>query len=160
MSWPLPIQPSASTIVISNISPANYTTEQPDLRDLRSSIRHHSECSSSVQGSAVTSTLRISSRNTRLVLGKAGKTLAKANTRAAQLEAENQRLKYQMDSTKITRFRKRVQVNPNECFSNVEAVNVAIDQAAALQTQQHCRLSRHHIQMSKKSRKQQKNQQL
>jgi hypothetical protein len=34
------------------------------------------------------------SRGTRLVLGKAGKAIAEANTRAAQLEAENQRLKY------------------------------------------------------------------
>ena len=69
------------------------------------------------------------------MLGKAGKALAKANTRAAQLEAENQRLKYRIDSNKITRSRKRVQVNPNERFSNVEAIKAAIDQAAALQAQ-------------------------
>lgn len=34
------------------------------------------------------------SRDTRLVLSKAGKAIAAANTRAAQLEAENQRVKY------------------------------------------------------------------
>ena len=48
------------------------------------------------------------------MLGKAGKAIAVANTRAAQLETENKRLKYQLDSTRITRSRKRVQVNPNE----------------------------------------------
>ena len=34
------------------------------------------------------------SRSTRIVLSKAGKAIAAANTRAAQLEAKNQRLKY------------------------------------------------------------------
>ena len=90
------------------------------------------------------------SRNIRLVLGKAGKALAKANTRAAQLEAENQRLKYRIDSNKITRSRKRVQVNLNERFSNVEAIKAAIDQAAALQAQ---RASRSDEQEAKKAAK-------
>ncbi|USP74411.1 hypothetical protein yc1106_01685 [Curvularia clavata] len=75
------------------------------------------------------------SRSTRLVLSKAGKAIAEANTRAAQLEAQNQQLRYQLDSYKITRVRKRVQVNPNERFSNVESIKAAIDQAAALQAQ-------------------------
>ncbi|KAF1932963.1 DDE-domain-containing protein [Didymella exigua CBS 183.55] len=48
------------------------------------------------------------SRSTRLMLGKAGKAIARANTRAARLESENQRLKYQLDSTRVTRSRKRV----------------------------------------------------
>ena len=76
------------------------------------------------------------SRSTRLVLGKAGKAIAEANTRAAQLKAENQRLKYQLDSTTVTRVRKRVQVNPNKRFSNVESIKAAIDRAAAQQAQQ------------------------
>jgi len=70
------------------------------------------------------------------VLGKAGKAIAAANTRAAQLEAENQRLKYQLDSTRITRSRKRVQINPNERFSNIQSIKAAIDRAAALKAQQ------------------------
>ncbi|KAF1926399.1 DDE-domain-containing protein, partial [Didymella exigua CBS 183.55] len=37
------------------------------------------------------------SRSTRVVLSKAGKAIARANTRAARLESENQRLKYQLD---------------------------------------------------------------
>ncbi|RYN70635.1 hypothetical protein AA0119_g13691 [Alternaria tenuissima] len=76
------------------------------------------------------------SRSTRLVLGKAGKAITEANTRAAQLEAENQRLKYQLHSTTVTRVRKRVQVNPNQRFSNVESIKTAIDRAAAQQAQQ------------------------
>ena len=56
------------------------------------------------------------SRSTRVVLGKAGKAIAEANTRAAQLEAENHRLKYQSNRFKITRTRKRIQINPNERF--------------------------------------------
>ena len=76
------------------------------------------------------------SRSTRLVLGKAGKAITEANTRAAQLEAENQRLKYQLHSTTVTRVRKRVQVNPNQRFSNVESIKAAIDRAAAQQAQQ------------------------
>ncbi|KAF1931810.1 DDE-domain-containing protein [Didymella exigua CBS 183.55] len=55
---------------------------------------------------------------------------------AAQLKAENQQLKYQLDHYKITRTRERVQVNPNEQFSNVESIQAAIDRAAALQAQQ------------------------
>ena len=71
-----------------------------------------------------------------MLLGKAGKAIAEANTRAAQLEAENQRLKYQLDSFKITRSRKRVQINTNERFSNIESIKAAIDRAAALQAQE------------------------
>jgi uncharacterized small protein (DUF1192 family) len=70
------------------------------------------------------------------VLSKAGKAITEANTRAAQLKADNQRLKHQLDYHKITRIRKRVQVNPNERFSNVESIKAAIDRAAVLQAQQ------------------------
>jgi hypothetical protein len=69
------------------------------------------------------------SRSTRLVLGKAGKANAEANTRAAQLEADNQRLRYQLDTHQITRVRKRVQVNPKERFSNVDSIKAAVDRA-------------------------------
>ena len=70
------------------------------------------------------------------MLSKAGKAIAEANTRAAQLEAENQRLKYQLHTHKNTHTRKRVQVNPNERFSNVKIIKAAIDWAAALEAQQ------------------------
>ena len=70
------------------------------------------------------------------MLSKAGKAITEANTRAAQLKAENQQLKYQLHSTTVTRVRKRVQVNPNQRFSNVESIKAAIDRAAAQQAQQ------------------------
>jgi hypothetical protein len=56
--------------------------------------------------------------------------------RAAQLETENQGLKYQLYHHKITRTRKRVQVDPNKRYSNAETIQAAINQAAALQAQQ------------------------
>lgn len=71
------------------------------------------------------------SRSTREVLTKAAKAIALTNARAAGLEAENQRLKYQLDSTKITRVRKRVQIEPNERFANIEAIKAAMALAAA-----------------------------
>jgi hypothetical protein len=70
-----------------------------------------------------------------LVLAKAGKAIATTNARAAGLEAENQRLKYQLDSTKVTQVRKRVQIDPNKRFSNVEAIKAAIERAAAQQAE-------------------------
>ena len=75
------------------------------------------------------------SRSTRLVLAKAAKAIATTNARAAGLEAENQRLKYQIDSTKVTRVRKRIQIDPNKRFSKVEAIKAAIEQAAAQQAE-------------------------
>ena len=76
------------------------------------------------------------SRSTRLVLSKAGKAIAEANTRAALLTAENQRLKYQLDRCQTTRVRKRVQVDPNVRFSDVDSIQAAIRRAAAQQSQQ------------------------
>ena len=71
------------------------------------------------------------SRNAREVLTKAAKAIALTNARAARLEAENQRLKYRLDSTKTTRVRKRVQIDPNERFANVEAIKAAMALVAA-----------------------------
>jgi hypothetical protein len=75
------------------------------------------------------------SRTTRLVLGKAGKAIAIANSRAAQLESANQRLQYQLDRIKDKRVRKRVQIDPNERFANIEVIKAAIDQAAVIEAQ-------------------------
>mgnify|MGYP003624113216 CR=1 FL=1 len=64
-------------------------------------------------------------RRTRLLLGKAGKAISAANTRAAELQASNQRLQHQLDQLKIRKPRKRIRPDPNERFSNVEAIRVA-----------------------------------
>lgn len=66
------------------------------------------------------------------MLSKAGKAIAEANTRAALLIAENQRLKYQLDRYQTTRVRKRVQVDLNERFRNVKSIKAAIDRVVAL----------------------------
>ncbi|KAJ8110241.1 hypothetical protein OPT61_g6864 [Boeremia exigua] len=76
------------------------------------------------------------SRSTQLVLRKAGKSIAMKNTQAAKLQAENQSLRHQLQSSKNTYLKKRVQVNPNKRFSNVEVIKAAINHAAALQAQE------------------------
>jgi hypothetical protein len=66
------------------------------------------------------------SRSARKVLTKAAKAIALTSARAAGLEAENQRLRYQLGSTKNTRVRRRVQIDPNERFANVEAIKATM----------------------------------
>jgi hypothetical protein len=55
------------------------------------------------------------------VLGKAAKAISLSNAHSAQLQADNQRLKYQLDQLQNKQTRKRVQVDQNERFSNAEA---------------------------------------
>jgi len=75
------------------------------------------------------------SRTTRLILQKAGKAISTANTRAARLEADNRRLKYQLDCINSTRPRKRIQLDPNQKFADIENIMSAINQSAAEQAQ-------------------------
>jgi hypothetical protein len=75
----------------------------------------------------------------RLVLGKAGKAIGLANIRAAQLESDNRRLQYQLNQVKDKRVKKRVQINPNERFADIEAIKAAIDQAAEIKAQRSTR---------------------
>jgi hypothetical protein len=75
------------------------------------------------------------SRQACRVLGKAGKAIAAANTRAAMLQAENQGLRFQLQkATDSTRVRKRVQVDMNERFSTLNHVQAALERAAAHQS--------------------------
>lgn len=73
------------------------------------------------------------SRSARVILQKAGKALSSANTRAAGLEAENQRLKHQLEALKPTGPRKKVRIDPQERFANIENIMAAIRQSAAAQ---------------------------
>ena len=57
--------------------------------------------------------------------------IAEANTRAAQLEAENNQLKYQIGRLKIMHSRKRVQINPSDCCD-----------VASIKAHQLCRLKK------------------
>jgi hypothetical protein len=65
------------------------------------------------------------------VLGKAGKAISLYTARVAQLQTENQHLKYQVEQLQSRQTRKRVRVNQNERFSNAESIKAAIDRAAA-----------------------------
>jgi cell shape-determining protein MreC len=65
------------------------------------------------------------------VLGKAGKAISLSTAYSAQLQAENQHLKYQLEQLQSRQTRKRVRVDQNERFSNAESIKAAIDRAAA-----------------------------
>ena len=74
-------------------------------------------------------------RTTRLVLQKAGKALAAANARAAVLETEKRRLECHLQSISSQRPRKRVRVDPNQRFAEVENIVAAMRQSAATEAQ-------------------------
>jgi hypothetical protein len=74
-------------------------------------------------------------RKTRLLLQKAGKALASANTRAAGLEAEKRRLEAELEIALPQAPRKRVQVDPNQRFAEVEDIMAAIHRSAATAAQ-------------------------
>jgi hypothetical protein len=65
------------------------------------------------------------------VLQKVGKGFAITNTQAATLQVENQRLKYQLEAARPQRKRKRIAIDHNQRFAEVEDIRRAIDQAAA-----------------------------
>jgi cell shape-determining protein MreC len=65
------------------------------------------------------------------VLGKAGKAISLSTAQSAQLQAENQRLKYQLEQLQSRQTRKRVRVDQNKRFNNAESIKAAIDRAAA-----------------------------
>jgi len=71
------------------------------------------------------------SKPTRWVLHKASKALSAANTRSAMLEAENQRLKFQLDALTPIGPRQRVRQDPNQRFANVENIMEAINKSKA-----------------------------
>ncbi|KAI1000458.1 hypothetical protein K3495_g7735 [Podosphaera aphanis] len=75
------------------------------------------------------------SRGARTLIRKAGKALSEANARAALSEFEKQQAQHQLDSSQTARSRRRIQVNPHERFSDVEAIRDAVDRATTLLVQ-------------------------
>ncbi|PSN59020.1 hypothetical protein BS50DRAFT_594992 [Corynespora cassiicola Philippines] len=71
------------------------------------------------------------SRRTRLLLHKASKGLSKANTRAAGLEASVQRLESQLATLRPQGPRRRVHIDPNQRFADIENIRAAIGQSVA-----------------------------
>ena len=72
---------------------------------------------------------------TRLLLQKAGKSLSIANTRAAGLEEENIRLKQQLDALGPQQPRKRVRIDPNQRFADIEKIVEAMKETETQQAQ-------------------------
>ena len=75
------------------------------------------------------------SRSMRIVLAKATKALANSNTRAAGLEAENDRLKHQLEALRPQAKRRKIAINPNQLFADVETIRSLIAEAAAAEAQ-------------------------
>lgn len=69
------------------------------------------------------------SRPTSSVLHKASKALSQAISAAARLENENKVLRQQLEQLKPTQKRKRVKVDQNQRFADIEAIKAALDQA-------------------------------
>jgi hypothetical protein len=114
-SIPLPIYPISDTTDLSIQTPQSYQALYKTQQLLQQS--------------------EVLSRRTRAVLGKAGKAILQANARAAQLETDNRRLQHPLSQVKNIQSRKRAGINQNERFVQAEAIQAAIDQAAAVAAQ-------------------------
>ncbi|KAI1000340.1 hypothetical protein K3495_g7855 [Podosphaera aphanis] len=68
-------------------------------------------------------------RSTRYLLVKAGKAISRGNRGIVELRASTARLQAQLDPHRITKPEKRIQINPNVRFKNIEAIKLAMDQA-------------------------------
>ncbi|KAI1003475.1 hypothetical protein K3495_g4730 [Podosphaera aphanis] len=75
------------------------------------------------------------SRGARTLIRKAGKALSEASARAALSEFEKQETQHQLDRSQTIRSIGRIQVNPNERFSDAEAIRDAVHRATTLSTQ-------------------------
>ncbi|KAI1002233.1 hypothetical protein K3495_g5972 [Podosphaera aphanis] len=75
------------------------------------------------------------SRGARTLIRRAGMALLEASARAALSEFEKQQARHQLDSSQTTRTRRRIKVNPNERFSDAEAIRDAVDRATTLSAQ-------------------------
>jgi hypothetical protein len=74
-------------------------------------------------------------RMQRLVIQKAGKAIGRLNAIQAGHEATIQRQKAEIESLQAKKPRKRITVDPNSRFANIESIKKALDEAAALEAQ-------------------------
>ena len=74
-------------------------------------------------------------RSARKLFYKAGEALAAANMRAAELETEKKRLRSQLETLGPKRPRKRVQIDPNQRFADIETIMVAVRASSLLEAQ-------------------------
>ncbi|OAF58839.1 hypothetical protein VC83_06125 [Pseudogymnoascus destructans] len=71
----------------------------------------------------------------RLVIQKAGKVIGRLNAIQAGHEATIQRQKAEIESLQAKKPRKRITVDLNSRFANIESIKKALDEAAALEAQ-------------------------
>jgi hypothetical protein len=74
-------------------------------------------------------------RMQRLVIQKAGKAIGRLNAIQAGHEATIQRQKAEIESLQAKKPRKRITIDPNLRFANIESIKKALDKAAALEAQ-------------------------
>lgn len=73
----------------------------------------------------------ILSRDTRIILSKAGKAIGILNSKAALLESTNAKLSYLLDELKSKKKKKRITVDLNERFANIDKIHAAVEAAKA-----------------------------
>lgn len=71
----------------------------------------------------------------RLIFQKAGKAIGKLNAIQAGYEATIERQKAEIDRLQGKKTRKRITIDPNIRFADVEKIKEAMDKAAALEVQ-------------------------
>jgi hypothetical protein len=75
------------------------------------------------------------SRTIHQYFKKTSKALAAANTRAAEFETHNKRLYSQLEALKPQQPRKKVRMNPNQRFTDIDTIMVAVRASQLLEAQ-------------------------
>jgi hypothetical protein len=75
------------------------------------------------------------SRTTHQYFEKTGKALAAANIRAAEFETQSKRLYSQLEALKPQQPRKKVHMNPNQRFADIDTIIVAVQASQLLEAQ-------------------------
>ncbi|POS88200.1 hypothetical protein EPUL_000346 [Erysiphe pulchra] len=69
---------------------------------------------------------------TGYLFAEAGKAISKPKTEVAEIKAFNARIQAQLDQYRIIKPKKRIQINPNERFNNIEVIKLALNQAEGI----------------------------
>jgi hypothetical protein len=83
------------------------------------------------------------SRSIHQYFEKTGKALAAANIRAAELETQNKRLNSQLEALKPQQPRKKVRVDPNQRFADIDTIMVAVQASRLLEAQRDANAEEH-----------------
>jgi hypothetical protein len=69
----------------------------------------------------------------RVILHKASKAIGRLTTKQALTEACNRKLQSQLEELQSRQRKKKITVDPNSLFANVDAIKLAMDEAAKAQ---------------------------